>query len=86
MGGKSIKTAFIMGLEAGTVNDIEEGLNDLAKATWNTWDWLHSDRSDSFTKHVFGENAKWKNFENVFDRYGMGMASGLVGGGITSYV
>ena len=86
MGGKSIKTAFVMGLEAGTVNDIEEGLNDLAKATWNTWDWLHSDRSDSFTKHVFGENAKWKNFENVFDRYGMGMASGLVGGGITSYV
>ena len=29
---------------------------------------------------------QWKNFENVFDRYGMGMASGLVGGGITSYV
>lgn len=69
----SIKTAFVMGAEAGTVNDIEEALNDLAKASYNTLSWL-------------GTGHTMKHDENYFDRYAMGMLSGLVGGGITSAV
>lgn len=85
-GGSMIKTAFVMGTEAGLVNDIEEGLNDLAKAAYNTVDWFASDTNQGYLTHTFGEKARWKNFENSFDRYAMGFASGLVGGGITSAV
>lgn len=86
LGEHKIKTAFTMGVEAGIVNDIEEGLNDLAKAAYNTAQWLASDSNAGFLDSTIGDKAKWKAFENSFDRYAMGMVSGIVGGGITSYV
>lgn len=66
----TFKASFANGTEVGIVNDIEEFLNDMVKTTYN---------------YVKDEDSpKLSAWDNMVDRYGMGMVSGLVGGTLTS--
>lgn len=67
---EQLLSAGTMGLEAGVVNDIEALFDDLAKAAYTVL-------SDN-------ENEHFKAFENNFDRYGMGLVTGLIGGSISA--
>jgi hypothetical protein len=66
----TFKSSLASGAEIGIVNDIEEFLNDMFKTIYN------SARDE--------DSPKLEAWTNMFDRYGMGMVSGLVGGTITS--
>lgn len=63
-------SAVTMGTEAGIVNDIEALFDDLAKA--------------AYTVLTGNENEQFKAFENNFDRYGMGMVTGVIGGSFSA--
>lgn len=67
----TFKASVANGTEVGIVNDIEEFLNDVVKTAYNS---LNDGE----------ENPKLEAWNNMFDRYGMGMVSGLVGGTLTS--
>ncbi len=70
--GLTFNASFAGGLEAGVVNDIEELFNDLTKSAWNA------------KNYFVGSDERIGAFENKFDRYGMGMFAGIVGGGVNS--
>ena len=68
----TFNASFAGGLESGIVNDIEELFNDLTKSAWNA------------KNYFVGSDERIGAFENNFDRYGMGMFAGIVGGGVNS--
>lgn len=68
----AIMGGFASGVEAGIVNDLEEFLNDTWKQLYNTKQWIVDD------KH------RVTAWNDMFNRYGVGMVSGVVGGGLTS--
>ena len=80
-----IKASFAGGLGEGIEEISEEFLADFSKGCYNTVNWLRGNdtRMNSFGFEWKDGQRSW-NGQSIFDRYGMSLIGGFVGGGLTN--
>lgn len=86
-GSRTLKASLAAGIGEGIEEVSEELLADVSKGIFNTVKWLRGNddiRLDSFGFRWDDKgNREWSGKE-LFDRYGMSLVGGFVGGGLTN--